>query len=83
MLFVPFVISKNKKIAKNRERRNLRERGRKTCAKSRKIAGVAFSLKSGLNRPLAIFFAKFSGPRWVGCAGVAGKQSKAKGKPKP
>ena len=32
---------------------------------------------------MPIFFRKFSGPRWVGCAGVAGKQSKAKGKPEP
>ena len=49
----------------------------------RKIAGVALSLKSGLRLPGPIFFGKFSGPRWVGCAGVAGKQSKAKGKPEP
>ena len=49
----------------------------------RKIAGVALSLKSGLRLPGPIFFGKFSGPRRVGCAGVAGKQSKAKGKPEP
>ena len=44
--------------------------------KVRKIAGVAVSLKSGLNRLLAIFFGKFSGPRRWGGRAVAGKQRK-------